>query len=43
MRVQKNLRVTTGEILATPSIERSGLRGENRPLQHCCEQRGTWR
>ena len=39
MRVQKNLRGTTGEILAIQSIEHNGIRGGHRLLQHCREQR----
>ena len=38
MRVLKNLRGTTGEILATPSIEHNGLRGENRFLHEVRRQ-----
>ena len=35
---QKSLRGTTGEILATPSIEHNGLRGENRFLNEARRQ-----
>ena len=37
LRVQKIC--VTGEILAIPSIEHSGLRGEKNLLQHCSESR----